>query len=107
MQKIKKSQWLTFSQQQIWLLTFTYHYQNKAYEEYQKLQEIVQSIQISQKTKINGNISGGKKIHIQKLLQVPPQRDTTTKTFLMDLEIQMLQQIESLLMVTPNGQTQH
>jgi uncharacterized protein involved in exopolysaccharide biosynthesis len=63
----------------------------------------INKIKSDRKTKINGNISGGKKMHIQKLLQLPPQRDTTTKTFLMDLELQMLQQIESLLMVTPNG----
>jgi hypothetical protein len=76
----------------------------QAYEEYQELQEIVQSIQIRQEDKDQWQyIWGAKKIHIQKLLQVPPERDTTTKTFFMDLELRMLQQIESLLMVTPNG----
>jgi hypothetical protein len=56
---------------------------------------------------MNGNISGVKKIHSQQLLQISSQRDATTKTFLMDLELQMLQQIGSFLMVTPNGQAQH
>jgi len=46
-------------------------------------------------------------IHSQELLQVPSQGNTAPKTISMDLEIQMLQQIKSILMVTLNGQTQY
>jgi len=50
---------------------------------------------------------GINKIHSKELLQIPSQGNTAPKTFLMDLEFQMLQQVKSIFMVTPNGQTQY
>jgi hypothetical protein len=46
-------------------------------------------------------------IYSQEVLQASAPTHTASKAFLMDLEFQMLQQAESFLMVTTNGQTQH
>ena len=47
------------------------------------------------------------KIHSQELLQIPSQRNTTSKTLHMDMEVQMLQQVKNFFMATPNGQVKH
>jgi hypothetical protein len=57
LQRIKRSQWLTFSQQQIWLHTFTYHYQNKLTKNTMNCRKLFRAFRLDRKTKINGNIS--------------------------------------------------
>jgi hypothetical protein len=78
----------------------------QSYEEYQERRETKYSNWTGRQRSMTIH-SRIKKIHNQQLLQVSSQRNTTIKTFLIDLEIRMLQQIDSFLMVTPNGQNQH